>query len=64
MEKGDWVVECDSDREPISNKIGYVTRAAKDGSWADVKWSDGTQKWKKRVPTKNLKIISSIPVKK
>ena len=64
MEKGDWVVQLDDQKKPISKKIGYVNRVAKNGSWADIKWSDDTKKWSERVQIENLEIISSIPVKK
>jgi hypothetical protein len=54
MTKDDWVVK---DGEKV---LGLVKRVAKDLSWAEVKWSN--EETVKRIPTIELKVITTIPV--
>ena len=41
----------------ICAQTGFVTRMAKDGSWADVRWGQG---WRKRMPTSSLVVQHTI----
>ena len=54
MTKDDWVVKKGG------KVVGLVKRVAKDLSWAEVKWSDDDMV--KRTPTKELRVITTIPV--
>jgi len=56
IKKGDWVIEKGC------KPVGYVKRVAKDGSWADVKWTTGGSKIAKRMESNNLLIVTTIPV--
>lgn len=49
----DWVTT------KTSRGKGIVKRVAKDGSWADVKWSEG---WTKRMKTEYLTILTSVGI--
>ncbi len=52
IKKSDWV-KCKN----TSNVLGIVTRAAKDKTWADVKWNNGINK---RMDTKVLEVCHTI----
>jgi hypothetical protein len=41
---------------------GFVLRVARDGSWADVRWSTPYETWTKRMPTANLIAQHTIPL--
>ena len=53
--RGDWV------RTKESRAIGIVRRAARDGSWADVRWRSGGEEWSKRMPAWSLVVLHTIP---
>lgn len=52
VKQGDWV------RAIRSERIGFVRRVAKDGSWADVDWGG----WSKRMRTSDLIVQHTIPL--
>lgn len=56
LKKGDWVVEKGC------KPVGYVKRVAKDGTWADVKWTNGDNEITKRMYANDLLIVTTIPV--
>lgn len=39
---------------------GRVKRMAKDRSWADVEWDDGSRRYTKRVKTKNIELLCAV----
>ena len=51
VKAGDWVKAMEG------NRIGFVSRVAKDGSWADVDWHG----WTKRMKTEFLRVQTTIP---
>lgn len=48
--RGDYVVATGTPNGPV----GLVRRVAKDGSWADVWFVSGHDRWSKRMKTKYL----------
>jgi hypothetical protein len=52
VQKGDWV-KCKG-----FERLGFVRRVAKDGSWADVDWNG----WTKRMKTSVLQVVTEIPL--
>ena len=56
LKKGDWVLEKGC------KPVGYVKRVAKDGSWADVKWTTGDEEVTRRMNCDELLIVTTIPV--
>lgn len=53
--RGDWVKTAES------RMIGIITRVARDGSWADVRWCSGGAEWSKRMPCSALEVLHTIP---
>ena len=60
VRRADWVSTI---ADPSGN-VGFVTRVAKDGRWADVRWIDERltpPEWVKRMPTGALIVRHTIP---
>lgn len=57
VRRGDFV-SCRADKSARQGGVvGFVERAAKDGSWADVSWFGGPPHgWVKRMPGASLRI--------
>ena len=58
---GDWV-RCKT-TESAPGNYGFVLRSAADGSWADVRWSDGVRSWTKRMRREALVIETTITLR-
>lgn len=57
VKRADWVRAVNG---PATVE-GIVLRVARDGSWADVRWGDGTgREWSKRMPTSALVVLTTI----
>ena len=56
VKRADWVTTQDGGN-------GFVTRVARNGSWADVKWRDHELgEWTKRMRTSALIVQHTIPI--
>ena len=58
VKRADWVTTAHGGR-------GIVTRLARDGSWADVRWrAPGMTpaEWSKRMPTSSLTVVTTLPL--
>lgn len=56
VKRSDWV------RTKDSRLVGLVIRAARDGTWADVRWRAGNEEWSKRMPTWSLIPLHTIQI--
>ena len=58
VKRSDWVVCA---LEP-AGPVGFVKRAAKNGSWADVRWAAGGSYHVKRMRAEALIVKTTIPM--
>lgn len=58
VKRADWVV---TKSDTSGAMFGFVTRMAKDGTWADVRWMNAAGlMWQKRMPTSVLIVKTTI----
>jgi hypothetical protein len=59
IHRADWVTTRNHRKAGLH---GFVTRMARDGSWADVRWRYAGDEWRKRMPADSLVALHTIPL--